>query len=491
MFELSLVSPDELPLLQAMAVFDAPMAAGMLAELLQLIHLKTSDGGAYSPLRIKQWLGTLHAKKLLQPDPHHGYHLAPGVRMAAMHYARQQGALAAWVRCTREFLTKRQEYRIWSTAGAAFCAREMVFSALLGQYDDVMTWRTRFYGSISRGVLEPAQGFFQCDDGVALFASIDPEISGVLLADLFFGARWRFDDCRRAYEFARTHAEGMYAGNRTLLDQVAWQALLRGDFDHLPRFLQNAEVQAEFECLMAILSGDYELSCELIERDLKAQRAQSGKRKIFVPGVAGMLYTAALLGANQVASLKRAKEQIEEGAKNGPYVAYDLLLPLLPHLLQGVALKPPQSQYAPKHNVDVLFCAIALAWQDLPLEAMMEQDLIRQRGQMQALGYMWLAAEIDVVLHQQCHTELTLPDWHASCQLKPLLHALQQETGWERALTALAQLKSQASSATITGNDVRIAWLLELGRYGNRLSPLEQKRSAKGQWSKGRAVALK
>jgi superfamily II DNA or RNA helicase len=495
MFDLSQVTPDELPLLQAMAVFDAPMAQGLLAELLQLIQLKTSNGNAYIPVRIRELLNSLKAKKLLQTHQANktdGDGVIDAIQMPILYDLQQQGALKAWVRSVRELLTKRQEYRSWLSEQPAFRGREMVFCALLNHYDEMVIWRNKFYNAPGYdGIYTPVHAFFRNEEGMALFASLDGKVSGLLLADFLYLARTRLTDSRAAYAFACMHGVQKFGDYPPLAQQCAWQALLRGDFAMLPKFTSDPEAHFLFERMMAVLSGDYERACELIDIELKQLRSKTGKRKIFVPGIEGMLYTIAQIADHQAASLKRAKEQIDEGVKYTHNFGYQLLQPLVMHLQTGVPLQPSYAMAVPQPTLEALFCAIALVWQDATIETILRECLTTMRGTMHDLGYLWVAAEIDALLHQQFGIEPILPGWHQQHQLKPLVQALVREAGWQRALAALAQLKPGATSSTLSGSDVRMAWLLELGRYQVHLAPLEQKKSAKGIWSKGRAVALK
>ena len=489
--DLARVTPDELPLLQAMSIYQAPIGQALLSELLLKTCLKTADGGAYNPATVKQLLASLSAQKLLRAETGKGSHLTDGVAIPVLHEIHAQGGLRAWVRTVRELLQQRHEYRSWQALMPEFCKREMLFSAFVGLEDEMLGWREKFYGTGDGERTPPGANLFDSRQGIEIFAGLRSPIQSILLHDIFFHARWHLDDCRAAWDYALQFIAAEPAQSIMLYSELCWQALLRGDFPALAQLQRtDPSLHIDFERVMAIVSGDFPLAVELIEEHIKLVRGQTGKRKLYFPGLSGLLQTTALLAANTPASLKRAQEQIGEGVKYNQSRTYPLLQPLITHLQQGLPLSTPAINFTLQSNVDALFCALALLWLEAPPNSALHQHLLGMRSSMRERGYLWLAAEIDTLLHQQYGDAAELPGWHGQHHIKPLVAALQREAAWQRALTALAQLKP-ASSGNQYSSDVRIAWLLDLGRHGIRLSPLEQKRSAKGLWSKGRAVALK
>ena len=491
MSDLSRVLPDELPLLQAMAVYQVPISQPLLSELLISTDLKTAARGQYIPLRIKEFITSLGQQNLVYSEAGKGYALADGLRMPILYRLQQEGTLKAWIHSVRKLLKARQEYRTWQALMPDFCRREMMFAALSGDDEGLFEWREKYHAG--SGDREPVGvDLFASNDGIALFSTLSIKLQTLLLHDLLFYAGWHLSDCSAAYELAFE----LFLQDKLpliVVIELGWQSLLRGDFKRLALMLENPTLEQEFARIMPVLYGDFALAYELGEAHIKQVRSQTGKRKVVLPGMDGLLYCTALMAANTPASLKRAQEVISDGTKQNLARSYSLLTPLIAHLHKGLPLNVPNLFRSPNlfHDVDALFCGLALAWLDCGLNDAISQSLQQLRASLQQRGYLWLVAELDVLLQQQNGLRPLLPDWHQQNRLKPLLLALQNEAPWQRALNALSQLKPGSSAISASSSEVRIAWLLEIARHELRLAPLEQKRSAKGIWSKGRPVALK
>ncbi|NMM37170.1 MAG: DEAD/DEAH box helicase [Glaciimonas sp.] len=493
MIDFTALPADELPLLYALALFDAPLSQTRLMELLHLLRQKTAAGGAYDIKQIKDCLVSLSKTALVRQEIGQGYVVRDDVRMSLLLKLQQSGEIKSWVESARQMLKLHQEYSQWKAADAAFCWREMAFSALAGNREELMLWRDKFFDAATPAQVLPGSVFFSSDDGIALFAALDHQAQAMLLADMFFRANWYLDDCRGAYSYACARFETLALDWPPLTELLCWQALLRGDIAQLQLFQQKMRTHFQPESLiaMAIFRGNFALASEISEVFIKALKVQAGKRKLFLPELIGLLYTVAMLAKKDAVSLKRAKEQIDDGVKHHHAFAYYLLQPLVNHLAQGVPLKSVALPARPQQDIDVLFEGLALYWQDAPQNPPMHDKLLQMRDACLQSGYTWIAAELDALLHRQYATPQKLPNWHTEHQFQPLVAALQREETWQRALTALAQIKPGVAAAVASGSDVRIAWLLESHPNHIKLDPREQKRSAKGVWSKGRAVALR
>jgi superfamily II DNA or RNA helicase len=493
MFDLSSLSADEAPLLYAMALFDAPLSQTGLMELLQLRSQKTALGHTYDLKQLKDCIASLSTRLLVRQQIGQGFVVREDLQMAVLLHLEKSGWLKSWVASVRELLNRHGEYRNWKPFNPAFCRREMMFSAFSGKHDEIIAWREKFFNAVTAHQTLLGEVFFSNEEGIALFATLDDLTQAILLTDIFFRANWFLTDCKPVYEYACSNFQALTDSTNELADLLGWQALLRGDLERLALFAKKlpARLQPESRIAQSILAGDYAQAAASMDEVVNALKARTGKRKIFVPDLPGLLYTVALLAKNDAASLKRVKEQIDEGAKQRHAFSYILLQPLINHLALGVPLKIHPAVARVERDVDGLFECLAQYWQDTPTDAQQQSRLHKMRRDSLQLGYQWVAAELDVLLQVQYGEAPTMPDWHAEHQLKPLMQALHREETWQRALSALSQLKSGPAAPLASGSESRVAWLLELHRDHVQLDPREQKLSAKGVWSKGRAVALK
>lgn len=493
LYDLSALSSEQFPLVYAMALFDAPLSQGAFLELLHSHHQPNDQGAPYTSALVKECLTSLCKSLLVRQEIGLGYVLREDLRMAVLLHLQHTGTIAHWVRSVRELLKRHGEYRQWKPFNIAFCRREVMFSVLAANNQEVLEWRDKFYQCPSNEHIPPSAVFFDDADGLALFATLHPVSQDLMLSDLLVVANWKLSACTSAYQYACQHATANLKIWQSTLGLLCVQAQLRGDFQQLFNLqlgLTEAQ-QQESMFVTAALRGEFAAALDISENLIKVKKSETGKRKIFIADLRGLLYAVALLASNTTPSLKRAKEQVDEGVKQQNAFAYFFLQPLVNHLAQGVPLVSTHKFVRLVRDVDGLFEGLALYWQDAPKDKKMHDKLADLRSHCQRLGYNWVVAELDVLLQTQYGDAPLLPDWHAAHQMKPLLLALHREETWQRALTALSQLKSGSAVAAPSGSDLRIAWLLELQHGQVKLDPREQKRSAKGVWSKGRAVALK
>lgn len=176
---------------------------------------------------------------------------------------------------------------------------------------------------------------------------------------------------------------------------------------------------------------------------------------------------------------------------------YGSAYPVLYQLFEQLRGSAPQLSYLRStelDGLDGLLLALAFYWLDAPLarEVGWCTKLQDHRAQLDQQGYAWLAAEFDALISAQFGVPRLLHHVHEDAGLKPFVTLLQRQEAWEHALNALTQLKlASAPAHPAAKKTTRLAWLVNPRGWSTQLEPREQKLSAKGQWSKGRPVALK
>ena len=491
---LSDLSSYHYPLLYAAALYQAPFSHTKLLELMQLSGETDMKGNPYEAKVLKEVTQELTHGMFLRQEIGLGFILREDLRMPVLLHLQQSGALKNWISNVRDLLKRHGEYHHWKSYDANFYRREMMFSVLLGRTDEALLWREKFFSVATDHMLAPGFEFFADQDGLEVFAALKSIDQGMLLTDVFAKANWDLNDCRRAYDYACQQAEQQANSWPQLMGLLAWQALLRGDFERLEQFKISLapQSQAEFLITFAVLQHNMNAAVGVIQTYVEIHKSVTGKRKIFIPELLGLFSSVALVAKNDAASLKLAKAQVDDGVKQKHAYSYYVLQPLVNHLALGVVL--PVSHFGSRipHDVDTLFEALAGHWQDAPSHPKLLPKLLEMRAAMQRFGYLWVAAELDVLLERQFKEPQVMPGWHAQKNIRPLVDVLHREEAWQRALTALTQLKPMSEvKIAKAGADTRLAWLLEYHFQALKAEPREQKRSAKGVWSKGRPVALR
>ncbi|MDR6711713.1 hypothetical protein J2W83_001307 [Pseudomonas hunanensis] len=272
--------------------------------------------------------------------------------------------------------------------------------------------------------------------------------------------------------------------------QLMLQGLWRGDWAVLQQY---GAQELTGQTVQLMLRGQVGETLQLLRAWLTSQRKATKKRKIDLPPIVNELYCLALIAENDPSQHAALKQAITLGSKQNYGNAYALLLPLLEQL-QGSKPQLPGVHSIRLNGLDGLLLALSLYWLDAPKarESSWLATLQGYREQLSLEGYAWLAAEFDALISVQFALPRQLADLHQNVGLQPLVALLQRQEAWQHALSALTQLKPDKTPATKTREKTsRLAWLLNLHSYSSQLEPREQKLGAKGQWSKGRPVALK
>ena len=502
------------PVLYALALHQGPLTRGALQELLRLSGARVGSAPP-SGEHLREAIGRLLRGWLYQADDLPTYAILPQAHMSALLLLQQSGAMPPWVNAVQEWIRLRGEYSHWRRLGYPFCRREVIFAAMLDQFSDVIEWHERFSSIVDGDAPYLTDAFFASDDGITLFASFSPRVQEFIISNTLLRSEWALENCQVVYEYAQAGWERIGKGSRNLAERLAWQALLRGDLARLGFFLDSIPALARFPFLLAQACQNRQFSFAqvLIFGWRKAIKEETGKRADFVEDHTGLLYTVALFGqyyalcselgtsigsgagggtqATIIEILKLLRQQIEAGVKTRHAEAYFHWQLLLNHLQHGAPLSRPMFGFALHDDIDMLYTALARHWQGGAADEALVQHLQALRARWLACGYQWLAAELDALLDQQGCGPPLLPGWHAERKLQPLVQAVPREAGWQRALSLLAQIKPGATVDAGEARELRLVWLLEQPRQQLTLAVLEQKKSAKGTWSKGRTMTFK
>ncbi|MDD1015195.1 DEAD/DEAH box helicase [Pseudomonas rubra] len=326
--------------------------------------------------------------------------------------------------------------------------------------------------------------------GLEVFGQLDETVRGLLLEDHLRLNNSLLGPVGGSYALAQH--EMMLRPSPALGLQLMQQALWRGDWKALQHY-GGQDFPLTFQSLQSMLHGKASETLQLLRSWLTDQRRLTKKRKIDLPPLLNALYCLALIAENDSQHHAALKQALVLGEKQNYGRAYSVLSQLFEQL-QGNTPELSYLRPVALNGLDGLLLALALYWLDAPLAR--EQDwrktLEDYRGELDQQGYTWLAAEFDALIAVQFGVPRKLHDLHHDTGLKPLATLHQRQEAWQHALSALSQLKpASAPTSPADKKTTRLAWMLNLHSYSNQLEPREQKLGAKGQWSKGRSVALK
>ena len=287
---------------------------------------------------------------------------------------------------------------------------------------------------------------------------------------------------------------------------LAEQLMLRGRFeivaDYLPELSPEYEAEAlAIEGWLKFLAGDYLTAIPQYQKALRILKKDIGSRSVYLQSISGIFYVLALIKDGSFTSLTEAIRYTSLIAEEDDH----WLLPIYKLLLKVLKIQTGDLSYRDQvintlvmpyqsgHSLVTLLSALCVHWVDA---SPAKQTLIEVLGpfcqQAYQAGYTWLAAESAALISQLALPPSKLPDCIEEIALPsaPMATLLSAKEAWQLSLQALKQLNPEWGQGTGVGECFRLAWFVTWDAKSILLEPKEQKRNAKGVWSKGRKIAL-
>jgi len=334
---------------------------------------------------------------------------------------------------------------------------------------------------------------------------LHPEMQQMVLALLLSYTDHALDSAPVILQWAEQHLAqtAPAAMSDALVTALAESFMLCGRLDDAWRLIEKRDVSFAqlLRASILLLRGDHAGAVSVFEAGLKAIRKESGKRNVFIIGICGYLYVLAMMRSADPKIRKQADSYIEQALRSEyayEHLAVYFQLQTL-RLVQGGTAKPEAALDRGNGKLPLthMFHALLLYWLGLPQLDKHEKQLVELLARADKAGLHLISAQVAgllvrmgkapyaeraKVLRQQ-YGLTDAADW------------FERQEPWQRQLTALINLQqggSGAGSAT-TEAQTRLVWMLSYDqKYGlTDVEPREQKRDARGNWTKGRPVALK
>lgn len=256
--------------------------------------------------------------------------------------------------------------------------------------------------------------------------------------------------------------------------------------------------------VLAFLRGNNLDAIDHYETALQLLKKSTRKRKIYFNTLSGVFYILALLKSG-------AAQDVQHGKNLAAIAANDADNPLqgaFKTLTWLIAAREgdPDALESIKHweiplyefsHFSIFIQVLVLYWTDRKKARKWSRLLIQLHDNAEKNRHEWLAAEVSALLSHLPGNDQKYPEtaaaFFAATEIESIVELIQPESKWQQALNAMISLKRQDAVVVKTENSSRLIWLLGLDKkYGHwRLSPREQLKTAKGEWTKGRKIALK
>lgn len=249
------------------------------------------------------------------------------------------------------------------------------------------------------------------------------------------------------------------------------------------------------------LQGQDEAAMKSFDADLKELRHNLRERNGFFGGIEGLFFLLVLLKSehpsdrDKVAALMNAAlGRHHEGTVLSPlYQSLNIVFRSLNCETNGV--QPPKVDGAPSDaGLGSFFHILALYWSNGRIEQESIDVLSDLFIKSREMGLNWLAMECAELL---CRAEEDTPVRRKAIEkirqetgMQSFVAGIRVEEPWKRSLHALTGIAAATQDVAPQPPDARLIWLLNYQQGSVSVQPMEQKRSARGIWTRGRPVAL-
>jgi len=290
-----------------------------------------------------------------------------------------------------------------------------------------------------------------------------------------------------------------------LLQALCGRLLMAGRLREVQAILDENERHFLGEGLrgwMALLRGDVARSLELYDADLKELRRLTGRKIVTFSGIEGVFHPLACIVQGDAGLLGRlgqiitwAESRVPQGTSlSRAYLCIKGILHVL-NMEPDLARDSLKRVQGATDSLTVFLGALASFW----LDGALDQDRVDQLSRLfmgaRRLGLNWLAMECAELLRlteQDTPFRRNIVDRIAEeTGMRSIIGSLNIEEPWKRSLKALVQVAaSTREEASPQGAKRRLIWLVNFREGRIDLQPLEQKRNVRGEWTRGRPVAL-
>lgn len=239
------------------------------------------------------------------------------------------------------------------------------------------------------------------------------------------------------------------------------------------------------------------------ETDHKELRRRLGKKNISFSGLGGLLYPLALLKSPDEVGLKKAQQLLSWSLSPKGYSEFGLSpYNSLKGILHAQLLDIEEARRIIADESEAvgvfpcLFNAIASYWVDGRLSEKMIERIVPIFHAAAKAGMNWVALESAALLMRAGREAPGLREFldkvADKCGVRSVVASIVTEAPWEKSLRALIQIdgQSEVHAGQKAAAAQRLIWLVAYEDGMLSLHPLEQKLTARGEWSKGRPVAM-
>ena len=343
----------------------------------------------------------------------------------------------------------------------------------------------------------------------AWFKTLPQKLYERSIASILFNSALKLADCEDAFMMLDEECceSGKNASDYLNL-VLTEQFLLRGDTveaqDSIERISEEYQNNAAtYWGWLSFIQGENEQAIKYYTNTLKALRKATGKRSIYFNTMGGLFFILALLKDGSAERLEEAEEYATLMSRESDHWLTFIYarLKMVLQVQQGditqkeLVVSSYIATVEEENSLQTLFCSLCLYWMDIDSAKKKLPDILEPLYRRAiASCHHWLAMETAELLSRlkpSSNYKKQAEALREDSGIQTIVDLIQPQAAWEMCLNALANLQKQPQNSVKPESEMRLAWFITFSFIRCGLQPKEQKINAKGEWSKGRAIALK
>jgi len=290
--------------------------------------------------------------------------------------------------------------------------------------------------------------------------------------------------------------------HRLLASFLLWQGNLQ-EVTNLIRENPESFVASGMAGCIDFMLGNNDHALQLFERDLQLLKKIAGRRRMFFPNIAGLLFVLALLKKGDVGCFNKIRKFIDtvrtQQSGNMLLGAYEMLAHFLLAQENGTADFEENVSVPESNSITVLLGALVRFWLSGGLPEPDDSDethgvLKLMCSRAQDNGFQWIAMILAELIGRSEQNQELLDLAEGICKqtkMVSLADVVLLEEPWKRRLKALTGIAGDFDSpAQITKSNSRMIWLVDYKDGAITINAREQRSGTDIIWSKGRPIAL-
>jgi SNF2 family DNA or RNA helicase len=341
------------------------------------------------------------------------------------------------------------------------------------------------------------------------FKTLPKELYERSISSILFNSTLKLADCEDAFMMLDEECceNEKYASDYLNL-VLTEQFLLRGNAEEAQDSLERISEEyqnnaATYWGWLSFVRGENEQAIKYYTDALKAIKKATGKRSIYFNTMGGLFFILALLKDGSAERLKEAEEYATLMSRESDHwltFVYTRLKMVL-QVQQGditqkeLVVSAYIASVEEENSLQTFFCSLCLYWMDAESAKKRLPDILEPLYRLSlASGHHWLTMETAELLSRlkpSSNYKKQAAALREDSGIQTIVDLIQPQEAWEMCLNALANLQKQPQTSVKPESEMRLAWFITFYPSKCVLQPKEQKVNAKGEWSKGRPIALK